>query len=538
MSWTQKVLSSRSLAAVAAVGVFGATAFYLGSLDTEVEASKSVEVAASAPSATFPANAGTLGAIPDGPASQCGTAGANRDVTFTASGLSGSPTNVEVSMTFGGPVHSWGGDVSATLIAPNGTQFAIFGRRGATTAPSCGSSNDLAGPYNFKDTAAATNWFSVAGTPTPAGDYRSTTVGGSATGGTVTSINPAFAGVPDANGTWILRVTDSGGGDTGAVSAASLTVDAGAAPGGSPVADFDGDGKTDFAVVRQTNQPIAGQTRWFINPSSTGTVVGYDWGIGSTDFFTPADFDGDGKADIATWRPGAADVAAFYILRSSNNTVQIETFGVSGDNPSVVGDYDGDGKADPAVFRSPAGAGDQAFFFYRGSLNNPGGNITFVPWGTGGLTSFPAVGDFDGDGKNDFVVQRSAGGGQGAFWHLLSGGGTQIVPFGLDSDFILPADYDGDGKTDLAVSRTDSGARVWFVRPSATPGAPYQVSWGTSATADIRVLGDYDGDGKADFGIWRPATGTFWILNGANNAVTTSQLGATGDYPIANFQQN
>ncbi|HMS10083.1 MAG TPA: FG-GAP-like repeat-containing protein, partial [Pyrinomonadaceae bacterium] len=356
MSWTQKVLSSRSLAAVAAVGVFGATAFYLGSLDTEVEASNTVEVAASAPSATFPANAGTLGAIPDG-GPGCGVpAGTNREVTFTVSGLSGSPTNVEVDMTFS-PVHTWGGDVTATLIAPNGTQFAIFGRRGAATPTACGSGNDLAGPYGFADSAAATNWFTVAGTPTPAGDYRSTEVGGSATGGTVTSINPAFASVPDANGTWTLRVNDSGGGDTGTVSAATLTVDAGAAPTGSPTSDFDGDGKTDFAVARQTNVPIAGQVRWFINPSSTGTVVGYDWGIGTTDFFTPADFDGDGKADIATWRPGAADVSAFYILRSSDNGLQIETFGVTGDNPSVVGDYDGDGKADPAVFRAPAGAG-------------------------------------------------------------------------------------------------------------------------------------------------------------------------------------
>ena len=145
MSWTQKVLSSRSLAAVAAVGVFGATAFYLGSLDTEVEASNTVEVAASAPSATFPANAGTLGAIPDG-GPGCGVpAGSNRDVTFTVSGLSGAPTNVEVSMTFGGPVHTWGGDVTATLIAPNGTQFAVYGRRGSTTPTVAVQGNDLAG---------------------------------------------------------------------------------------------------------------------------------------------------------------------------------------------------------------------------------------------------------------------------------------------------------------------------------------------------------------------------------------------------------
>jgi hypothetical protein len=40
--------------------------------------------------------------------------GAARDVTFTASGLSGSPTAVDINMTFGSPVHTFIGDVSAT----------------------------------------------------------------------------------------------------------------------------------------------------------------------------------------------------------------------------------------------------------------------------------------------------------------------------------------------------------------------------------------------------------------------------------------
>ena len=78
------------------------------------------------------------------------------------------------------------------------------------------------------------------------------------------------------------------------------------------------------------------------------------WGT-STDNRTPADFDGDDKADIAVWRPDAPDVAAFYILQSSNATVRSERFGQTGDQTVVVGDWDGDGKDTTGVFRPSNG---------------------------------------------------------------------------------------------------------------------------------------------------------------------------------------
>jgi hypothetical protein len=128
-----------------------------------------------------------------------------------------------------------GGDITATLIAPGGTpSFVLFGRRGATTTATCGSSNDLAGPYVFSD-AATGNFFTVAGNPTPAGSYRTSEVGATATGGTATNFTAAFSGLTTAqiNGNWTLRFQDTGVGDTGTVSAASLTITAGSGGGNS-----------------------------------------------------------------------------------------------------------------------------------------------------------------------------------------------------------------------------------------------------------------------------------------------------------------
>ena len=56
---------------------------------------------------------------------------------------------------------------------------------------------------------------------------------------------------------------------------------------------------------------------------------------------TAGDYDGDGKADFAVWRPS---VGGWYILSSSTgNPLPTTYLGLSGDIP-VPADYDGDGK--------------------------------------------------------------------------------------------------------------------------------------------------------------------------------------------------
>jgi hypothetical protein len=91
--------------------------------------------------------------------------------------------------------------------------------------------------------------------------------------------------------------------------------------------DFDGDGKTDVAVYRPSNGV------WYILKSSTNftNYSAYQWGQ-SGDVPVSGDFDGDGKADVAVYR---ASTGSWYILKSSANyaTYIAQQWGVSTDIP-------------------------------------------------------------------------------------------------------------------------------------------------------------------------------------------------------------
>ena len=209
---------------------------------------------------TIAANAGSLGPVVDN------NPAAPRNVTFTVSGLpAGALADVQADFTMN-PVHTWGGDIDATLIAPDGTQFVMFASTGATTATGVGDSSDLSGPYVFTDSAAGTNWWAAAATAgtaevIPPGSYRTTQAGpqGAANFSPPTNLTAAFAGVANPNGTWTMRFTDNAAGDTGAVSAANLRL-TGTGTCSSPTPTSTGTPATPTATSTSTPAPSASCT--------------------------------------------------------------------------------------------------------------------------------------------------------------------------------------------------------------------------------------------------------------------------------------
>jgi hypothetical protein len=268
------------------------------------------------------------------------------------------------------------------------------------------------------------------------------------------------------------------------------------------VADFNGDGKTDF-LTSATNT-MTGEAVIVIR-QGTCTVKNNPSRI---------DYDGDGFSEFAGWNPSTGN---WFIRTVKGTNSRSIAFGTTGDLPAP-GDFDGDGITDIAIFR-PAEGG---WYVLRSSDQTMFG-IQF-----GAISDKPVPADYDGDGKSDIAVYRPSNGG----WYYLNSSDSSFhgAAFGVSTDVPIPADFDGDGSADISVFRPSNQA--WY-RLNSSNGVFVATLWGLAG--DRAVPADYDGDGKADIAVFRPSGGYWYVLRSYNGALAGMQYGQNGDTPLAGF---
>jgi len=287
----------------------------------------------------------------------------------------------------------------------------------------------------------------------------------------------------------------------------------GAPPRNESINDFDGDGRSDLAVVREDSA----HKDWHIQGSSEA-YRSQEFG-NRDDQVAAADYDGDGKTDVAVYR---GTEQKFYCLRSSDNTLAVTQINAqnAATAQTAVADFDGDDLADEAVFDPYTG--------HWTVEQSSEGHLEFN-WGEPNDTAVAA--DFNDDGQADFGVYHEA---NGMITLSYNANGEEFQKqFGLEGDVPVPGEYDGDKVIDLAVWRADDdgeGNGCWYITYGVNGYEGFDaIPWGESD--DVPAPGDYDGDGKLDIAVFRPSTGMWHILQ-SSNGYYSERFGSDGDKPI------
>jgi len=314
--------------------------------------------------------------------------------------------------------------------------------------------------------------------------------------------------------------------------AAAVDYVAGAGPGSVAVGDFNGDGKPDLAIANLQGDTI--DVRLNIGNGSFGAPTTLSLAVLSRpDGIVAADFNRDGKADLATSDGGTNKVSILLGngLGGFASPVDYDTH--TAPYAIAVGDFNRDGKPDLVVANYNSndasillGIGDGTFAA-KVDYSYPAGSSP----------SFVATGDFNGDGALDFAVTNQDANNVSVRFGVGDGTFGTFSNFGVGTNpsSVVIRDFNRDGKPDLAVTNItshDVSILIGF-GTSFGPATPYPA--GVFATA-----GDFNGDGKIDLAIV-DAADTVSVLIGDGNGAFAPKIayavgtGAPGQPAVADL---
>ena len=330
-----------------------------------------------------------------------------------------------------------------------------------------------------------------------------------------------------------------------------------AGSGGAPVTlgDFNADGRIDVLVADEGFLYVyaTAQDGVSVDPNESASIA---FPPAGTTVEAVADFNGDGHADVLV-KTQTENLYIYITDPDSGDGTPIQVDDALSGSPIALpsgyvvagaGDANGDTFADIYIRQEFPENPSGTTFLYTYLVNSDG--ITVDEANSGSPVTIPdgwsidSIGDYNGDGRSDVLVQE-AGTGTLYTWTTQADGISFQLPPDSGSPFGLPANWTwgGGGKfvsakisSDLAIQNNNDGL-VYTVVTDATGVAPDNAASGLNVggIGDFTVagIGDFDGDGVADTLVQNSSGLLYVFINTGPTAQSAQGLITTVPAPFA-----
>jgi hypothetical protein len=301
-------------------------------------------------------------------------------------------------------------------------------------------------------------------------------------------------------------------------------------------ADFNGDGRPDVATINGSSDNVSVFLRQAGGGFAQEPGSPFAVGVGPSGAAV-GDYNGDGRADLAVSSFPGADVSV--LLRQPGGGFALE--GGAAISPGgrigsiATGDFNSDGRLDLAATRNDS---LQVIVLLRNSTNN--GFLAPQAFTTGDTPFAIAVGDYNGDGRADLAIANREGNSVTILLQVPGGFSSEApVPAGDDPVGIVAADFDGNGRADVAVTNAGPGTVSAFLRRASNDGFDAEPPIQVSASPVGIDAADFDRDGRPDLAVAANSGAVEILHRNAGGGFTRDQAipiaGAVNDVAAADF---